>query len=175
MGTRFLAGAARVWAEGNHSRRPAQPPRSPRHSAPAWPRFAKSGEFEEGRTSQFSLHPPHPSLAAGLPQSPRRPSASGAPLSGAAAGWGGLAPKLTRPARPPRRLLPALGAVLSGPERRRAQPQLPPPRPPWHWKGALGPCGSGVPPRPRTGSSGGLVHPAAPGRPRGRGRARALG
>ena len=65
-----------------------------------------------------------------------------------------MAPKLVRPARPPRRLLPALEAVLSGPKGRRAQPQLPPLRPSWHWKEALGPCGPRVPPRPRTGSSG---------------------
>lgn len=51
----------------------------------------------------------------------------GAPLPGVAPGWGGLAPKLARPARPLRRLLLAPGAAR-GNRWRRAQPGPPPAR-----------------------------------------------
>lgn len=120
------------------------------------------GESEKRRTSQGSLAPPPRSGAAAGPRAAPT-TALGAPLSAAAPGCGGLAPELARPAQPPRRLLPALGAVLTGLARRRGRPQLPPPRLSRPWEGASDPCGPGVPPRPRADSSGGLANPVALG------------
>lgn len=133
-----------------------------RPPAPTWPPSANLGESEKGRTSPCSLAPPPRIWAAAGPRAALT-TALGAPLSAAAPSWGRLAPELARPAQPPRRLLPALGAVPSGPARRRALPQLPPPRLLRAWEGAFGPCEPRVPQRPRAGGSGGLANPAAPG------------
>lgn len=111
----------------------AAPPATQPHShalrppAPTWPPSANLGESEKGRTSPCSLAPPPRSWAAAGPRAAPT-TALGAPLSAAAPSWGRLAPELARPAQPPRLLLPALGAVPSGPARRRALPQPPPSR-----------------------------------------------
>ncbi|KAL4692952.1 hypothetical protein H8959_016762 [Pygathrix nigripes] len=130
---RRAAGGANVWAEA------ATPTTQPHSHA--------LGDLWLRATWDKLLSSRSPSLPAGSPQT----QALGAPLCPTAGGWRGLAPKLARPAQPPRRLLPALEALLSCLERRRAQPSA-----------RLLTC-----PGPRRE----LSAPASPGRPRGLGRA----
>lgn len=126
---RRAAGGASVWAEA------ATPATQPH-------RHALGGLWLRA-TWDKRLSSRSPSLPAGSPQT----QALGAPLCSTAGGWRGLAPKLARPAQPPQRLLPALEALVSGLERRRAQPSA-----------RLLTC-----PGPRRE----LSAPASPGRPRG--------
>lgn len=89
--------------------------RQPGLLSPSWASLKRdlrlSSSSPSLRSSEAAALPLPPRPQRWEPRSPTR-------------GGVGLVPKLARPAQPPRRLLPALGATLSGRDRPRRAPQL---------------------------------------------------